>query len=172
MDTGLILDLPLWVLVLLALALLLLLAVVLRSPAAAAPGPPAAAPPPGGTLRGLSDAVRMQEFPVRSSPVRIGRDSRSNDIVLPYETVSGRRAIIDWRDGQFFLRDLHSRNGTRRNGQPITHRDGDAEAPLRHGDRVAFDAYEFEFRTQPPSSLVTDEEVRLKQTVLVQRLPE
>lgn len=173
----LILNFPLWFLVALALALLVLLAAVLRGSTARAappgePAPPAGEPPAGVTLRGLSDAVRMQEFPLRSAEVRIGRDSKSNDIVLPYETVSGRHATIVQRDGRFFLRDLHSRNGTYHNGDPITHRDGQAEVELRHGDHVTFDAYEFEFRTRPLSSLVTDEEIRLKQTVLVHRLPE
>lgn len=53
------------------------------------------------------------------------------DIVLDNQLVSRRHAQVFWQDGDYFIRDLDSKNGTRVNGQTISH-----EIRLRDGDEV------------------------------------
>ncbi len=48
-----------------------------------------------------------------------GRNSR-NSIVLHDSYVSGEHALLAWRDGQWWLEDLGSRNGTVLNDAPLT----------------------------------------------------
>lgn len=63
--------------------------------------------------------------------INIGRD-RDNDIVLDSDSVSRRHARVEHRDGQVFVLDLDSTNGTFVNddGEPVT------EMQLRKGDHV------------------------------------
>jgi pSer/pThr/pTyr-binding forkhead associated (FHA) protein len=42
-----------------------------------------------------------------------------NDLVLCEVEVSTRHAVVEWREGAFFVRDLGSSNGTSRNGRAI-----------------------------------------------------
>jgi hypothetical protein len=51
--------------------------------------------------------------------LRVGRDG-SNDLVLPSGTVSSFHAVLEWRDGGWFLRDLGSSNGTAVDGERVT----------------------------------------------------
>lgn len=60
----------------------------------------------------------------------IGRDGEC-DIVLDNRLVSRMHARIYWQDGDFFIRDLDSKNGTHVNGQSIRH-----EKRLQNGDEV------------------------------------
>ncbi|MFO7743611.1 MAG: FHA domain-containing protein [Anaerolineae bacterium] len=57
-------------------------------------------------------AFRLQ--PVTS----IGR-SVSNTVVIPDTYTSSQHALLTWRDGQWWLEDRDSRNGTRLNGNPV-----------------------------------------------------
>lgn len=62
-------------------------------------------PPPGTT------------FPLQ--PVTsIGRSPR-NTVVIPDSYASSQHALLTWREGQWWLADQNSRNGTRLNGRPI-----------------------------------------------------
>jgi two-component system cell cycle response regulator len=63
--------------------------------------------------------------------VTVGRD-RENDIVLDSDSVSRRHARVEHRDGQIFLTDLDSTNGTYVNddSEPLT------DYQLRRGDQV------------------------------------
>ncbi|MFW6115646.1 MAG: FHA domain-containing protein [Chloroflexota bacterium] len=62
-------------------------------------------PPPGTT------------FPLQ--PVSsIGRSPR-NTVVIPDSYASSQHALLTWREGQWWLADQNSRNGTRLNGRPI-----------------------------------------------------
>ncbi len=72
---------------------------------------------------------------------RIGRHEK-NDVAIPFDTVTGYHAEIRFHDGQFYLRDLKSTNKTFLDGRALT---PDEEVLLKHGDRMRFDAYEFEF---------------------------
>ena len=60
----------------------------------------------------------------------IGRD-RACDVVLDNRLVSRRHAEIYWQDGDCFIRDLDSKNGTRINGQALKH-----DKRLQDGDEV------------------------------------
>jgi S1-C subfamily serine protease len=78
---------------------------------------------------------RSGETVVFTAPtVRVGR-SRTSDLNLP-ETVppasSGRHAEFEFLDGQWWLRDCESTNGTSLNGARIV------RAAVRSGDRVSF----------------------------------
>jgi len=59
-------------------------------------------------------------FPlVPGEEVRIGRSS-DNDIVLTDDRCSRYHATVQWNDGQWFIRDMGSRNGTTLNGNPLS----------------------------------------------------
>lgn len=86
---------------------------------------------------------------------KIGREENKNNIVIPFDTVSGYHAEIRLRDGQFYLCDLKSSNKTFLDGQALS---PDQEVLLKHGNRIRFDAYEFEF--------VREDQKHLKKTVV------
>ncbi|MEE9513617.1 MAG: FHA domain-containing protein [Anaerolineales bacterium] len=68
---------------------------------------------------------------------RIGR-AADNSLVLHDETASAHHARLSFQDGQWWLEDLGSRNGTAVNGIPL-------EGPLvvTYGDQIAFGRVEF-----------------------------
>lgn len=53
------------------------------------------------------------------SVISIGRIA-SNTIILDNSVTSAQHALITQRDGQWWLEDLHSRNGTLLNGIPVS----------------------------------------------------
>ena len=69
-----------------------------------------------------------QRWPLDKNRLTIGRGPDC-DIILPDRVVSRRHACIDRRDGEYFIVDDDSKNGTFVNGNPVTepHRliDGD-----------------------------------------------
>jgi FHA domain-containing protein len=89
---------------------------------------------PLGTLvveRSPSRQPRVGErLPLRASNA-IGRDA-GNDIPLPDEAASARHAKLDVEDGEWWIEDLGSTNGTLVNGVRITKRE-----KLRAGDEIA-----------------------------------
>jgi Mg-chelatase subunit ChlD len=97
---------------------------------------------PGAKLRDLSAGGKV--YRIRKTVVRIGR-AKDNDIVLPCETVSAHHAVLEWRDGAFFVQDLGSTNGTRKNGVCFSERERPRAVRVKHRDRLAFDAYTLEF---------------------------
>ncbi len=72
--------------------------------------------------------------------VLIGRSDNA-DIVLPYEEVSRRHSLI-WRaDGQAWIEDLGSANGTDVDGVRV----GRTPQPLNKGDMIGFSGHRFRF---------------------------
>lgn len=71
---------------------------------------------------------------------RLGRGAE-NDVVLPDRYASNQHAVIQLRNGQYWLEDLGSRNGTYLNGKPLT---GSA-AVLAHGDQIRIGDIIFSF---------------------------
>jgi pSer/pThr/pTyr-binding forkhead associated (FHA) protein len=71
------------------------------------------------------------EHVLREDTVTIGR-MKGNTIALDDISVSLSHARITRKDGDYFLKDLNSTNGTMLNGQSVT------EARLRDGDHVKF----------------------------------
>lgn len=72
-------------------------------------------PKPAAWLVGVSGADSGRDWRLRSV-TNIGRDPRSNDIVLEDATVSLQHAKIRLEGRQYVLYDLGSLNGTRVNG--------------------------------------------------------
>jgi pSer/pThr/pTyr-binding forkhead associated (FHA) protein/Mg-chelatase subunit ChlD len=83
---------------------------------------------------------------IRDHVTRIGRDPDANDIVIPHDTVSAQHALIEYRNGIFYIRDLKSGNGTSLNGYLFSSNNQERELPLKNLDRIRFDEYEFQLR--------------------------
>jgi hypothetical protein len=87
-----------------------------------------------GTLvveRSPSKTPRVGERIVLRAANAIGRDA-GNDIALPDEAASARHATLEHRDGEWWIQDLGSTNGTLVNGVRIADRER-----LRPGDEIA-----------------------------------
>lgn len=72
----------------------------------------------GDRLRSRLACTDSNEHVEFSRSLAIGRDPR-NDLVLGQRQVSGRHAVLVWREGGWRIRDLGSRNGTTVNGRRI-----------------------------------------------------
>jgi len=70
----------------------------------------------------------------------IGR-SKKNDVCIPDPFLSSSHAVIFFADGEFYLEDLGSTNGTLFNGKYI----GNYTVPLKNGDKVGFGHVSFTF---------------------------
>jgi serine/threonine protein kinase len=71
-----------------------------------------------------------QRFVLHQDVTTLGR-TQGNDIILPHPTVSRYHARLEFRDGQWYLEDLNSSNGTCVNQVRI-----DRAAPLMEGDEL------------------------------------
>jgi pSer/pThr/pTyr-binding forkhead associated (FHA) protein len=72
--------------------------------------------------------------------VTIGRSDEA-DVVVPYDNVSRKHALI-WRsEGQAWVRDLGSANGTSVDGVPVSER----PVPLEHGSMVSLAGHRYRF---------------------------
>lgn len=90
------------------------------------------------TLRLLNGAGKDRVFTIRAAVTAIGR-GLDNDLVLDSTDVSRHHARIEYRDGEWFLIDLGSTNGTRLNGEPVR------QGILRNGDRIELGSLLLEF---------------------------
>ncbi len=93
-------------------------------------------------LQGVADEPAVQ---IGAKPLMIGRVVGSNPghvdyFVINKGTVGRQHAIIQYRDFGFWLSDQGSVNGTYLNGERI-----EGERQLKHGDRIRFHKFEFEF---------------------------
>lgn len=77
----------------------------------------------------------------------VGR-SEGNGLVLADPSVSARHAVLERRDGAWYVRDLGSTNGTLLDGHPV----GGRPRRLHHGARLRFGAVVFEFREEGASA--------------------
>lgn len=102
------------------------------------PTVPIGAPPaPEGWLVLRSGPRTGQQFGLKRGRNTIGRDPSRADIVLDDETVSGAHAVIQFEQGQFYIYDLASLNGTYVNERRVQKQllmDGDA---IRFGNARA-----------------------------------
>lgn len=91
------------------------------------------------------------ELPARGD-VRVGRDAEA-DLTVDAPSLSRLHFVLELRDGVVTVRDLGSRNGTRKNGAPLS----DAPTPMVPGDEL--DAGELRFtllrRATLPASAIT-----------------
>lgn len=60
---------------------------------------------PPATLYDRSGRSGKERYPIREPLLRIGRDAKTNDVVIPEETVSSLHAAIEFRAGAFYLQD-------------------------------------------------------------------
>ena len=74
---------------------------------------------------------------------RIGRDEHC-EIVLPFQSVSGEHALLQFKEGGYILEDLGSTNGTKINGlTPM------GAATLYDGDEIALGDARLRFAEEP-----------------------
>jgi hypothetical protein len=116
-------------------------------------GPAQSGEEPGGRAAGGTRSVGGSALTVVRGPDagrtlrlrpgenRVGR-AEDNDLVLGDTNVSRYHAVITWDGGRARVQDLGSRNGTRRNGEPV------GEADLAEGDelQVGLDVLSFRER--------------------------
>jgi pSer/pThr/pTyr-binding forkhead associated (FHA) protein len=108
------------------------------APAAPAPTPSARSAKPArgrgpGQLRILEPAARQGERFALPDELTVGRGGGCGIVLADDTFVSTVHARIFRRDGDVFVEDLGSRNGTLLNGEPLTY-----ATALRRGDRVQF----------------------------------
>ena len=82
-------------------------------------------------VRGDQALLRPDDLFALQEHTTLGR-AHDNHIVMSDTYVSSYHARLDRRDGEWWLSDLGSRNGTRLNDVPIT-----KPAPLTNGDVIA-----------------------------------
>jgi serine phosphatase RsbU (regulator of sigma subunit) len=100
-------------------------------------------------LRALEGLNPGQLFPLEGAAVILGRHPAC-DIVLESAAVSRQHARILAVDGNFYLEDLHSRNGTFLNGRPVIQRQ-----LLGENDEVGICDLLFTFHLGPPEVNLT-----------------
>ena len=61
---------------------------------------------------------RSSELPAPSDSFVLGRSSRA-DVTIPDRSLSRQHALLSLQNGQWFVKDLGSRNGTLLNGEPV-----------------------------------------------------
>lgn len=82
----------------------------------------------------------MGEFPLPlKEKVQVGRDG-AGDVVIPYPEVSRQQAVIFQENGQFFLMDQNSTNGTYLNGKAVS---GKERTLCQEGDIIGFANHSF-----------------------------
>jgi adenylate cyclase len=90
----------------------------------------------------LSQTGRTRQYDL-SDGTSIGR-IEGNDIIIDHPSVSRRHAVVQSRNGEFWVVDLQSTNGLKLNGQPVR------EARLSAGDQLAVGSVDIGVRAAPP----------------------
>jgi hypothetical protein len=81
---------------------------------------------------------------VRDTPVTIGRHA-GNVLAFNDDRMSRHHAVVERREGTFYVRDLGSRNGTALNNTLVSD-----EEPIKNGDALRVGACIFRFFTKAP----------------------
>ncbi len=90
-----------------------------------------------------SDAESKEEYPEilpELNPIYIGKIRGEADVILNVSTVSRMHARIQVRQGQCYLKDISSKNGTFVNGRRLEPQE---ECEIQEGDTVAFAQIEY-----------------------------
>ncbi|MHB1528824.1 MAG: FHA domain-containing protein [Acidiferrobacteraceae bacterium] len=103
----------------------------------------------------------IADIPLKSGNITIGR-RKDSDICLDHPAVSGQHAVVWSLDGQAFIRDLVSTNGTLINGSKIT------KQHLRPGDRIAIGPYDLHYLLETPGAADTTADEHALNQCLVQ----
>jgi pSer/pThr/pTyr-binding forkhead associated (FHA) protein len=64
------------------------------------------------------------------------------DLYIEKDTVSSRHAVIDYQDGQYFIEDFNSTNGTYLNEVPVNYKQ---KMKLSPGDEIRFADVRYRF---------------------------
>ncbi len=99
---------------------------------------------------------------LRGGRVTIGRNA-DNDIVLPSDMrVSRHHSAFELREGEWFVTDLRSRNGTHVNGKRVS------ECSLKSGDRIKIGGSTFSFTAgEDPFATIGDASAEPGQSIKV-----
>lgn len=89
----------------------------------------------------ISANQKGETFELREDKTTIGRVS-SNEIVLKDSSISREHCVIEKRNGDFFINDLQSLNGTFVNGEIAN------KTKLKHGDKIQIGDYTIRFHTK------------------------
>ncbi|BCJ97014.1 DUF6382 domain-containing protein [Anaerocolumna chitinilytica] len=81
------------------------------------------------------DKENLIDIPIDCFPFYIGKDKNRNGLVLKENSVSRLHAVFTIRDGEVFLTDLGSTNGTHVNGQKLLK---NQPVPINNSDELAF----------------------------------
>jgi pSer/pThr/pTyr-binding forkhead associated (FHA) protein/Mg-chelatase subunit ChlD len=98
-------------------------------------------PMPRAELLDVNSVISKEALVLGKKEIRIGREPH-NDIQIPMDTVSSDHAVIEYKNGRFYLKDTRSSNGTSLNNKRI---ETDKNFTLKNGDLIKFDFYEFRF---------------------------
>jgi phosphoserine phosphatase RsbU/P len=96
-------------------------------------------------LQALQGLEPGKLFTLEGESITLGRHPAC-DIVLESGAVSRKHARILHIDGDFFVEDLHSRNGTLLNGKPVTQ-----SQKLQENDELGICDLSFSFHLNPPA---------------------
>jgi len=104
-------------------------------------------PPSGGVKNApyLFCVRTQQKFVLGKENSKIGKDPAHVDFCIQGNSaVSREHAVLYWKNGDVFISDNQSTNGTYLNGEPIGA--GMVTGPLKHGTKVRLGNEELEFR--------------------------
>lgn len=99
---------------------------------------------PAARLIDLGGQTGETELRIKAPLTRIGKLEDRNDIVVKAEGISREHALIEFKDGEFVVRDLRSTNGTFLNDKAIAAHDRSGQM-VKHGDVLRFGPYSFRF---------------------------
>lgn len=94
-----------------------------------------------GQLKSLDD---HETYMLNSRRVIVGRD-RSCDVVVPHADVSGHHCQLFLYSGWWYVKDLHTKNGIRINGQHVLRRrlnPGDVLSVAKHRFEIQYDPFD------------------------------
>jgi len=96
---------------------------------------------PRATLIDINNITGTKTFVLEKKINMIGRDP-NNDVVIDKDTISSFHAVIEYREGSFYLEDQRSRNKTILAGEELL-----PQSPrrLKSGDEIIFHIYIFKF---------------------------
>lgn len=100
----------------------------------------------GSCIAVLIDRRTGEEFNIRRYSTSIGREIGCDVVLNVDKTISRQHALVQFREGKFFVQDLSSKNGTRLNGRKVDHL-----TELKNGDEVAIGLTQLIFVLIPQS---------------------
>ncbi|MFC1859895.1 FHA domain-containing protein, partial [Thermodesulfobacteriota bacterium] len=107
--------------------------------ASAAPASGKSSLTPQAILIDIKNITKKKTIPLLKTHIKIGRDTTS-DIIIAQNSISGSHAIIEFKDGFFYVEDQRSTNKTFLNGTEMAPY---SPMKIKSGDEIMFDVYKF-----------------------------